>query len=64
MSKTSWFMTHARYKSYMLHEVSSLFVGLYMALLIDGLFRLAQRAGRLGRLARRSSRSRSSSSCR
>jgi succinate dehydrogenase subunit C len=40
MSKTSWFMTHARYKSYMLHEVSSLFVGLYMALLIAGLFRL------------------------
>jgi fumarate reductase subunit C len=38
MSKTSWFMTHARYKSYMLHEVSSLFVGLYMALLIAGLF--------------------------
>jgi fumarate reductase subunit C len=40
MSKTSWFMTHARYKSYMLHEVSSLFVALYMALLIAGLFRL------------------------
>jgi fumarate reductase subunit C len=40
MSKTSWFMTHARYKSYMLHEVSSLFVGLYMALLIYGLFKL------------------------
>ena len=33
-------MTHSRYKSYMLHEVSSLFVGLYMALLIAGLFRL------------------------
>jgi succinate dehydrogenase subunit C len=40
MSKTSWFMTHARYKSYMLHEVSSLFVALYMALLVAGLFRL------------------------
>ena len=40
MSRTSWFMTHSRYKSYMLHEVSSLFVGLYMALLIFGLFRL------------------------
>jgi fumarate reductase subunit C len=38
MSKTSWFMTHSRYKSYMLHEVSSLFVALYMALLIAGLF--------------------------
>src|SRR5512132_143643 len=40
MSKTSWFMTHSRYKSYMLHEVSSLFVGRYMVLLIAGLFRL------------------------
>ena len=38
--KTSWFLGHARYKSYMLHEVSSLFVGLYMALLIYGLFKL------------------------
>jgi fumarate reductase subunit C len=40
MSKTSWFMAHSRYKSYILREVSSLFVGLYMALLIFGLFRL------------------------
>lgn len=42
MSKTSWFLTHARYKSYMSHEVSSVFVALYMWLLIDGLFRLAK----------------------
>ncbi|MBK8176785.1 MAG: fumarate reductase subunit C [Rhodospirillales bacterium] len=41
MSKTSWFLTHARFKSYMLHEVSSVFVALYMWLLIDGLFGLA-----------------------
>ena len=42
--KTSWFLGHARYKSYMLHEVSSLFVGLYMALLIYGLFKLGSGA--------------------
>lgn len=42
MSKTSWFLTHARYKSYMSHEVSSVFVALYMWLLIDGLFQLAK----------------------
>lgn len=42
MSKTSWFLTHARYKSYMSHEVSSVFVALYMWLLIDGLLRLAK----------------------
>ena len=42
MSKTSWFLTHARFKSYMLHEASSIFVALYMWLLIDGLFRLAK----------------------
>ena len=40
MPKTSWFLGHARYKSYMLHEVSSLFVGLYIWLLIYGLFKL------------------------
>lgn len=42
VSKTTWFMGHARYKSYMLHEISSLFVALYMWLLIDGLLRLAK----------------------
>lgn len=42
MSKTSWFLTHARFKSYMSHEVTSVFVALYMWLLIDGLFRLAK----------------------
>jgi fumarate reductase subunit C len=40
--KTSWFLGHARYKSYMVHEVSSIFVALYMWILIDGLFRLAK----------------------
>ncbi len=42
MSKTSWFMTHSRYKHYMLHEISSLFVAIYAVMLIFGLFRLGQ----------------------
>ena len=42
ISKTSWFMSNARYKSYMLHEVSSLFVAIYCIILIAGLFRLGQ----------------------
>lgn len=42
LSKTSWFMTHQRYKSYMLHEISSLFVAIYAFILIIGLFRLGE----------------------
>jgi fumarate reductase subunit C len=42
MSKTSWFLTHSRYRHYMLHEVSSIFVAIYSAILIVGLFRLAE----------------------
>lgn len=42
MSKTSWFLTHSRYKHYMLHEVSSLFVAIYAILLVFGLFRLGE----------------------
>lgn len=41
MSKTSWFLTHSRYKHYMLHEISSLFVASYAVILIFGLFDLA-----------------------
>lgn len=41
ISKTSWFLSSARYKSYMLHEVSSIFVALYMTQLVIGLFCLA-----------------------
>ncbi len=41
ISKTSWFLGNARYKSYMLHEVSSIFVALYMTQLVIGLFCLA-----------------------
>lgn len=42
MSKTSWFMTHQRFKTYMLHEISSLFVAIYALILIIGLFRLGE----------------------
>ncbi len=42
MSKTTWFLTQNRYKVYMLHEITSIFVAIYTAILIVGLFRLAQ----------------------
>jgi fumarate reductase subunit C len=42
ISKTSWFMQQAEYKSYMLHEISSFFVAIYSVILIFGLFRLSQ----------------------
>lgn len=42
VNKHCWFMGHARYKSYMVHEISALFVGLYMWLLIFGIIRLGQ----------------------
>lgn len=40
ISKTTWFLSHSRYKHYMLHEISSLFVAIYTVILIVGLFRL------------------------
>ena len=40
LPKTTWFLGHARYKNYMLHEVSSVFVAIYTVILIVGLFRL------------------------
>lgn len=42
MSKTSWFLTHSRYKNYMLHEITSVFVAIYTVILIVGLFRLGE----------------------
>lgn len=41
VSKTSWFLRNAQYKSYMLHEISSVFVAIYTVLLIIALYRLA-----------------------
>ncbi len=40
MPRTTWFLTNARYKTYMLHEISSFFVAVYTVILIVGLFRL------------------------
>ena len=40
LPRTTWFLTNARYKTYMLHEVSSVFVAIYTVILIVGLFRL------------------------
>lgn len=42
MSKTTWFLKQSRYQQYMLHEISSIFVAIYVGVLIVGLFRLAQ----------------------
>ena len=38
----SWWLHHPRYVAYMIRELTSLFVGLYCALLAVGLVRLAQ----------------------
>jgi succinate dehydrogenase subunit C len=38
----SWWLHHPRYVAYMIRELTSLFVGLYCALLVVGLIRLAQ----------------------
>jgi fumarate reductase subunit C len=38
----SWWLRHPRYIAYMIRELTSLFVGLYCALLVVGLIRLAQ----------------------
>lgn len=38
----SWWLGHRRYVAYMVRELTSLFIGLYCAVLVVGLFRLAQ----------------------
>src|SRR3990170_4713752 len=38
----SWWLHHRRYVSYMIRELTSLFLGLYCAVLVVGLIRLAQ----------------------
>lgn len=42
LPRSTWFLTNARYKTYMLHEVSSIFVAIYTVILIVGLFRLGE----------------------
>ena len=41
-SKRSWWLGQPRYVAYMAREITSLFIGLYCALLVVGLVRLAQ----------------------
>jgi fumarate reductase subunit C len=38
----SWWLHHPRYIAYMIRELTSLFVGLYCALLVVGIVRLSQ----------------------
>lgn len=40
--RRDWWLGHRRYVVYMIRELTSLFVGLYCALLVVGLVRLAQ----------------------
>ena len=40
--KRSWWLGQRRYFLYMVRELTSLFIGLYCALMVDGIFRLSQ----------------------
>ena len=40
--KRSWWLGQRRYFLYMIRELTSLFIGLYCALMVDGIFRLSQ----------------------
>lgn len=42
VSRTGWWLAQPRYVRYMLREISSLFIGGYMLILITGLYRLSQ----------------------
>ena len=42
LPKTTWFLRHSRFQHYMLHEISSVFLAIYLVILITGLFRLGQ----------------------
>jgi fumarate reductase subunit C len=42
VSKTGWWLQQPRYIRYMMREISSLFIGIYVLLLIVGLYQLAQ----------------------
>lgn len=42
VSKTKWWTTQLRYQHYMLREVTCIFIGAYMAMLVWGLMRLSQ----------------------
>ena len=40
--KSTWFLRKSRYQHYMLHEISSIFLAIYLGIIIVGLFRLGQ----------------------
>ncbi|MDH3513032.1 MAG: fumarate reductase subunit C [Gammaproteobacteria bacterium] len=42
LSKTGWWLKQPRYIRYMMREISALFIGIYVLVLIAGLFRLSQ----------------------
>lgn len=42
VSKTTWWMRQGRYKRYIAREVTCIFIGAYMAVLVWGLMRLSQ----------------------
>jgi len=42
ISGTSWWLRHPRYVRYMAREISALFIGIYVLILMAGLFRLSQ----------------------
>jgi fumarate reductase subunit C len=42
LPKTTWFLRHSRFQHYMLHEISSVFLAIYLVILITGLVRLGQ----------------------
>lgn len=42
LSKTSWWLKQPRYVRYMMREISAAFIGIYVLVLITGLFRLSQ----------------------
>ncbi|HMB59239.1 MAG TPA: hypothetical protein VKN35_04940 [Xanthomonadales bacterium] len=41
VSRTAWYMTHVRYKSYMLRELTCVLVAVYCVLILSGLAALA-----------------------
>ncbi len=42
LSKTAWWLKRPRYIRYMMREMSAAFIGIYVLVLIAGLFRLSQ----------------------
>jgi succinate dehydrogenase subunit C len=45
LSKSGWWLKQPRYIRYMLREMSAAFIGIYVLLLITGLYTLSQGAG-------------------